>query len=299
MHTYLIGNENRIRLLTGETQKLLNGPQGSVAAKTVVSVKLLHEGFSRLLQNLKSIEPDYVKNINTISISTEDVECFHSTSHKKRAVATVLEHSMDFGSTVRESTKRSHRNNSYYYHTAPSSKKSSYLDPTHSDASVSDYLTFPKMKKVKMSKENRTKMREWAREYGKPVKQRSARQETAKKKAGTLPMFMYRRPTQVQEDIELIEDEGDADEEVNEEDEVEVEQEMEYDPDESEMEMELDSNTQDDSHEPKTDDSDSSDSDSDDDESVESNLGNYAQYSGTRSKYGRTRTNPVWMNDYL
>ena len=54
-----------------------------------------------------------------------------------------------------------------------------------------------------------------------------------------------------------------------------------------------------DSHEPKTDDSDSSDSDSDDDESVESNLGNYAQYSGTRSKYGRTRTNPAWMNDYL
>ena len=152
MHTYLIGNENRIRLLTGETQKLLNGPQGNVAAKTVVSVKLLHEGFSRLLQNLKSIEPDYVKNSNTISISTEDVECFHSTSHKKRAVATVLEHSMDFGSTVRESTKRSHRNNSYYYHTAPSSKKSSYLDPTHSDASVSDYLTFPKMKKSRCQK---------------------------------------------------------------------------------------------------------------------------------------------------
>ena len=67
-------------------------------------------------------------------------------------------------------------------------------------------------------------MREWAREYGKPVKQRLARQETAKKKAGTLSMFIYRRPTQVQEDIELIEDEGDADEEVNEEDEVEVEQ---------------------------------------------------------------------------
>ena len=121
----------------------------------------------------------------------------------------------------------------------------------------------------------------------------------AKKKAGTLPMYMYRRPTQVEEDIELIEDEGDADEEVNEEDEVEVQQEMEYDPDEPEMEMELHSNTQDDSHEPKTDDSDSSDSDSDDDESVESNLGNYAQYSGTRSKYGRTRTNPAWMNDYL
>ena len=42
-----------------------------------------------------------------------------------------------------------------------------------------------------MSEQNKQYMREWARENGKCVRQRTIRQETTKYKAGTLPLNMY------------------------------------------------------------------------------------------------------------
>ena len=44
-------------------------------------------------------------------------------------------------------------------------------------------------------------MHDWANEIGKPVRQRPARQETMKKKCGTLPLEMYPHKSQVSEDI--------------------------------------------------------------------------------------------------
>ena len=70
-------------------------------------------------------------------------------------------------------------------------------------------------------------MKEWAQEHGKSVRQRSARQETTKKKAGTLPLSMYRRPQPILDDVHNDENEdGEANEIQSEEEE--YEQEMEY-----------------------------------------------------------------------
>ena len=44
-------------------------------------------------------------------------------------------------------------------------------------------------------------MLDWANEIGKPVRQRSARQETMKNKCGTLLLEMYPHKSQVSEDI--------------------------------------------------------------------------------------------------
>ena len=79
-----------------------------------------------------------------------------------------------------------------------------------------------------MSQENCSLMKEWAQEHGKSVRQRSARQETTKKKAGTLPLSMYRRPQPILDDVHNDENEdGEANEIQSEEEE--YEQEMEYD----------------------------------------------------------------------
>ena len=51
-------------------------------------------------------------------------------------------------------------------------------------------------------------MIEWAKEFGKSVRQRSARQQTTKKTAGTLPLFMYSKPMSIHDDI-MMDDEGD------------------------------------------------------------------------------------------
>ena len=85
-------------------------------------------------------------------------------------------------------------------------------------------------------------MKEWAQEHGKPVRQRSARQETTKKKAGTLPLSMYKKPQPILDDgglniddeDEVLLEEEEQDGDVNEIQPEEEEQEMVYDqPEES------------------------------------------------------------------
>ena len=166
--------------------------------------------FVAFLKIFKKINPDFEKHINTLSLTTEDVECFHSTSHKKRDTPTVLEHSTDFGSTVRENIKQTHPNSSFHYFTASSSKKSSYIEPSHPVPLLPKFIKFPKLKKVKMSQENCSLMKEWAQEH---VKQ-SARQETTKRR---LEHFsMYKRPQPILDDVELIIDDENEDTEANE-----------------------------------------------------------------------------------
>jgi hypothetical protein len=46
---------------------------------------------------------------------------------------------------------------------------------------------------VHLSDEEKQRMREWAIDYGKCVRQKSVRQENTKFKAGTLPLYMYTR----------------------------------------------------------------------------------------------------------
>ena len=95
-----------------------------------------------------------------------------------------------------------HPNSSFYYFTASSSKESLYIEPSHPVPLVPKFISFPKLRKIKMSKENCSLMKEWAQEHGKYVRQRSARQETTKKKAGTLPLSMYRRPQPILDDVQ-------------------------------------------------------------------------------------------------
>ena len=54
-----------------------------------------------------------------------------------------------------------------------------------------------------MDDEDQERMREWARNNGKSVRQRTVRQETTKYKAGTLPLNMYERKQPIGEKYSL------------------------------------------------------------------------------------------------
>ena len=54
-----------------------------------------------------------------------------------------------------------------------------------------------------MNDESQEYMREWARDNGKSVRQRTVRQETTKGKAGTLPHNMYERTQPIGEKLQF------------------------------------------------------------------------------------------------
>ena len=58
---------------------------------------------------------------------------------------------------------------------------------------LSDVPKMPQQSKMQMSIDNMETMRQWAREHGKYVRQRTVRQETTKYKAGILPLNMCGR----------------------------------------------------------------------------------------------------------
>ncbi len=79
---------------------------------------------------------------------------------------------------------------SAHYYTKP---QSYYPVPEHKvNLTISDV---PKLKHPKINqalrKEDIEKMKSWATDHGKCVKQRTIRQETTKYKCGTLPLNMY------------------------------------------------------------------------------------------------------------
>ena len=87
-----------IRELNIRLPHSLNGPEGSVAAKTVESVKLLKWGLERLKQNLDHLGYD---DANLLSCMTLDVENLHSVVYHKSQVSTAFQHARDFGSTTK------------------------------------------------------------------------------------------------------------------------------------------------------------------------------------------------------
>ena len=65
----------------------LNGPAGSVTAKTVKSLKLLKWGLERMKQNLDSLGND---DTSLLSCMTLDVENLHSVIHHKNQVSITI-----------------------------------------------------------------------------------------------------------------------------------------------------------------------------------------------------------------
>ena len=87
----------------------LNGPQGSIAANTIGSVKLIKWGLERLGTWIWCYQ----------SSQLHDIGCwkpaFSCPSDHKSEVSTALQYARDFGSTAKESLKRTTAWLAYYY----------------------------------------------------------------------------------------------------------------------------------------------------------------------------------------
>lgn len=130
---------------------------------------------------------------------TEQVEWLHETyQHKNDAGAHVLDYAWSFGNTVKEGRKQTTTWSTYYF----TNKKSYYPNPTNSSRFWNIPLLSP-LPAVAMSDVHQDFMREWARNNGKTMWQKTVRQETTKYKSGTLPLNMYQTEEQIGEKLQL------------------------------------------------------------------------------------------------
>ena len=82
--------------------KTLNGPQGNVTGKTIDSVRLVEWALNRLNEVTKQFN---YHETSLLSRMTLDVEHFHSTTHVKSDVMSMLQYCRSFGNCVKENVK--------------------------------------------------------------------------------------------------------------------------------------------------------------------------------------------------
>ena len=60
-----------------------NGPEGTVSKKTQDSLTLLRKGMNRLIENINSINPLFIDQVELLTLVTTQVENLHAVSHFK------------------------------------------------------------------------------------------------------------------------------------------------------------------------------------------------------------------------
>jgi glycine cleavage system H lipoate-binding protein len=111
--SYLQGTVDSVRMILNTTKKT-NGPEGTIASKTVESVKMIKEGFTRIGRNVSQINTDV--KIKPESLLTLQVDNFHfAVIYIKHPACLHLQYARDFWSTVLESAKGMSTWSAYHY----------------------------------------------------------------------------------------------------------------------------------------------------------------------------------------
>ena len=169
----------------------LNGPQHSVSAVTVGTVKMATRSFAQLKKNVELVSDDtnnLLVKVNPSCTTTKSVEHFHSLSHRKKTVQNVQEYTQSWAVIVREYVKSLC---SWSFQMFSGFKSSYYLRPEESRIPLRDIPMMPKLPSMNtLTKEEIKKMEEVCREH-KALPQSSTRCFTSKFKAGTLPLQAY------------------------------------------------------------------------------------------------------------
>ena len=169
----------------------LNGPQHSVSAVTVGTVKMAARSFAQLKKNVELVSDDtnnLTVKVNPSSTTTKSVEHFHSLSHRKKTVQNVQEYVQSWAVIVREYVKSLC---SWSFQMFSGFKSSYYLRPEESRIPLRDIPMMPKLPSMNsLSNEQIKKMEEVCMEH-KALPQSSTRCFTSKFKAGTLPLQAY------------------------------------------------------------------------------------------------------------
>ena len=161
--TVLKANIAHINSTHKNLPKKLNGPEGSISAKTFESIFMLETGLKQLKENLDLFG---YKNVNLLSGMTFDIEHLHSTVNYKHGMQTMLQYARSFTSSIKECVKSLTRWSAYYF----TSTESWY--PLPSGSLKLSELSFPKpILPSNLPAAERVIMREWASVNGAVVKE--------------------------------------------------------------------------------------------------------------------------------
>ena len=173
------------KCLQNLTINSLQGPHGTPATKTMLSVSMLHGLLKHIEITIKKLSKEYP--INTKSLLTLGNEHLHSVLRLKTDTPTVLDCSRDFMKGVSECMKKQTLCGFHYF----TSQKRKHYEAMSGFLKMED---LPRLKSpiAKKLKENELKVMLQSRErYGRGVRQRSVRADTTKYNAGTLPLNLY------------------------------------------------------------------------------------------------------------
>ncbi|PFX32855.1 hypothetical protein AWC38_SpisGene2299 [Stylophora pistillata] len=162
-----------------------NGREGTVSKKTQVSLELLEQGMARLQNNLKSINEDYLGDVDLRTLLTTVDENLYAVSHFKNETFTALQYARDFGTIAKESSKRTTKWRAKYF----THDKSFYPVPTFS-IELADVEVMKPQTAARIDLPIEVAMKELVEKY-RPVRQRTVRSETTKDKARALPPALY------------------------------------------------------------------------------------------------------------
>ena len=110
-------------------QQQNKGPEGTVSKKTQVSLELLEQGMARLQNNLKSINEDYLGDVEVCTLLTTILKTFKQSPTSKTTLSQLyMQYAREFGTIAKESLKRTTKWSAKYF----TREKSFYPVPTSS-----------------------------------------------------------------------------------------------------------------------------------------------------------------------
>lgn len=148
---------------------------------------ILKESLSSLGNFLNDVNPAFHNDIKLAATLTLVIENFFSQMHSRNDMPTVIEFAHLFGPTIQESLKQL-THTGFLYYTSPSSY---YEVPEAMEYAFRELPSISFPPSVEMTKEDQKVMRDWRDSFGKPVRQRTVRNQTTKDNVGTLPLFAY------------------------------------------------------------------------------------------------------------
>ena len=163
-----------------------NGPEGTVSKKTQVLLELVEQGMARLQNNLKSINQDYLGDVDLRTLLTTIAKNVHTVSHFKNETFTALCYARDFGTIAKESLKRTTKFSAKYF----THDKSFYPVPISSMELADVEVMKPPKAAIRIDPPIEAAMKELVDNYH-PVRQKTVRSEITKDKAGALPPAVY------------------------------------------------------------------------------------------------------------
>ena len=162
-----------IKLINGDRlSNSLNGPEGSVSAVTICSIKVLLCGLNKLKENRESFS---YNKVNLLSCMTLSAENLHSAVNRKQGIQTLVFYAQDLATTIKESIKAVAKWSAHYV----TSREQWYplQDSAISLASFQSPKRTTNLSGKTLNSDQKREIREWASVNGAVVWQQSCRQK--------------------------------------------------------------------------------------------------------------------------